>query len=230
MPGKTLNKQMNKEEFQVNEGLGLLSPSSSSLTALQCSINKRVPWGPKRTFAACGGAGSCAYCHRRLVWLCCLCLSSKECQFTLSSVHLVTSAVALSQHVMGAGTQHLWPKLEPISRSTLTKWKQHLLLLPVAHHQSPAHPALLPASPRFTAKKAGGIRTKDVSSDDHQPPNDRDISATAHFTGTTAHLFLKREIQDPTAMKDGTAQPEWGRCGHWAGHRHLVTTLFPWLP
>lgn len=230
MPGKTLNKQMNKEEFQVNEGAGLLSPSSPSLTALQCSINRRVPWGPKRTFAACGGAGSCADCHRRLVWLCCLCLSSKECQFTLSSVHLVTSAVALSQHVMGAGTQHLWPRLEPISRSTLTKWKRHLLLLPVAHHQSPAHPALLPASPRFTAEKAGGIRTKDVSSDDHQPPNDRDISATAHFTGTTAHLFLKREIQDPTAMKDGAALPEWGRCGHWAGHRHLVTTLFPWLP
>lgn len=50
---------MNKEEVQVNEGTGLLSPSSPSLTALQCSINRRVPWGPKRTFAACGGAGSC---------------------------------------------------------------------------------------------------------------------------------------------------------------------------
>ena len=42
-----------------------------------------------------------------VLWLCCLCLSSKECQFALSSVHPVTSAMALSQHVMGAGTQHL---------------------------------------------------------------------------------------------------------------------------
>lgn len=44
-----------------------------------------------------------------------------------------------------------------------------------------------------------------MSHGDHQHPNDRgteETTAPAGFPGTTAHVFLKGEIQDPVAVCD----------------------------
>lgn len=75
-----------------------------------------------------------------------------------------------------------------------------------------------------------------MSSGDPRHPNDRawrnDVPATAEFKETTAHMFLKREIQGPAAVCDlpkkcseAGVGKEWGL--GWArtsGHHTLSMT------
>lgn len=89
---------MNDEEGQVHNGVGLLILPSLGPVALQCRINRNGIPMILRTFATCRGVDRCAACHRTLLWFWCPCLSSEERQFTLSSMPLITSVVALSQH------------------------------------------------------------------------------------------------------------------------------------
>lgn len=97
MPEKIL-QQMNDEEGQVHNGVGLLILPSLGPVTLQCSIYRSGIPMILRTFATRRGADRCAVCHRTLLSFWCLCLSSEERQLTLSSVPLITSVVALSQH------------------------------------------------------------------------------------------------------------------------------------
>lgn len=66
MPEKTLH-QMNDEEGQVHNGVGLLILPSLGPIALQCSINRSGIPMVLRTFATCRGADRCAVCHRVLL-------------------------------------------------------------------------------------------------------------------------------------------------------------------
>lgn len=154
-----------------------------------------------KTSATCRGAGRCAYCHRMLISLCCSCLRSKDCQFTLSSVHLITSAVALRQ-------------LDGCWDSCVAKVRAHLKEGHSSNGGTTCVPCPFPTnSPAIFYLSNSCLDSfprdgrqqeqKDMSSSDHQHPKDRGMeekAAPARFTGTTAHLFLKREIQDPVTV------------------------------
>lgn len=111
-----------------------------------------------------------------LLLLCRLCLSSKECQFALSSVHLGISAVALSQ-LTGAGI-HLWTRVEPISKRCTHQMKTAPAYpagtVPDASPwPSSALPAPLPASPDPFLRAAD--TGKETSSGDRRHSDDRGL-------------------------------------------------------
>lgn len=125
----------------------------------QCIINRRVPWGLRLSPAACGGAGALRLLPQETGFGYVACVSAaRKCQFTLSSVHPVTSAMALSQHVMGAGT-NIMTKV----RAHLKEYAPQMKTAPASPASSPCPvfcpPSLLPASPDLPRRQeASGQR------------------------------------------------------------------------
>lgn len=138
----------------------------------------------------------------------CLCLTSEEWQLTLSSVHLITSVVPLSQldgcrdSFATKVRAHFKEVHSPNENGTFLSCQQPITSSPTIF--CPSSPAS--CTLQVHSGEAGDKRKRDQSSSDRQHPNDRGLeemtSQLQHNSETTAHLFLKREIQDPTAMCD----------------------------
>lgn len=90
---------MNNEEVQVNEGAGLLSLFPSPvLNDLQHNINRNsILRILRELFLHAEGQVDVLTATGRCFCFVVSFLSSKKCQFPLSSVHFITSVVALNQ-------------------------------------------------------------------------------------------------------------------------------------
>ena len=89
----------------------------------------------------------------------------------LCASHHISSGRA---SMMGAGI-HLRPRLEPISK----RYAHRMKMAPVYPASSPSS-IFCPSSPascipQIRSREAGGNRKKDMSSGDHQHPNDRGL-------------------------------------------------------
>lgn len=231
---------MNDEEGQVHNGVGLLNLPSLGPVTLQCNINRSDIPVILRTFATCREVDRCAVCLRTLLWFWCLCLSSKERQFTLSSMPLITSVVALCQHdgcwnsFVSKVRAHL-KKVCPPNEDDISLSCRYPITSPQPSSASSATPCI----PQLHPLEEGN-RNRVMSRGDHQYPNlnDRGLKemtphlAKTECTGTTGLIFLKRETQGSATVCDlpKTVQQGWngeggGLSWAWTSGHHTLSVI-----
>lgn len=185
------------------------------------------------------GAGRCAYYHRMLISLCCLSLSSEECQVALSSVHLITSPVAPSL-------------LDGCRDSLVTKVRAHLKEVPSSNEDSPCvacpypntvpqqssiHPNLSPPTiPQIYSPKGSRQREQRYepwwpSASKWQRHGGNDSSSRIPRDHST-RVSQRRNPRPSSSMwfaKGWAARPAWERSADSGGH-HTVPPTAPESP